>query len=107
MYNSNGVAINIDDDSYLVELEDIRKKEQEFVKRLIEERRFLGENFRIDFLTGLYNRKIMPKIREIGSVVLCDVDDFKTMRVYAGNDQSKAYVRTMKEEEIILSVSLL
>lgn len=32
-------------------------------------------------------------------------EDFKTMRVYAGNDQSKAYVHTMKEEEIIMSVA--
>ena len=33
------------------------------------------------------------------------VDDFRTMRVYGANDRSKAYVRTMKEEEIILSVA--
>ena len=33
------------------------------------------------------------------------VDDFRSMRVYAGNDNSKAYVRTMKEKTVILSVA--
>ena len=33
--------------------------------------------FRIDALTGLHNRKILPKVRDFSTVVMCDVDDFK------------------------------
>ena len=72
-------TINIDDDSYIDHLRSVRKEENSLVERLIGERLYLSEVFRIDPLTGLYNRKILPKVREIGTVIMCDVDDFKTI----------------------------
>ncbi len=72
-------TINIDDDSYIDHLRSVRKEENSLVERLIGERLYLSEVFRIDPLTGLYNRKILPKVRDIGTVIMCDVDDFKTI----------------------------
>ena len=77
--DDNAIALNIDDDSYIGRLRDVRKEEQILVERVIRERIYLGEALRIDALTGLNNRKIIPKIRDVGTVVMCDVDDFKTI----------------------------
>lgn len=76
---SSMYAMNIEDDSYIDHLQTIREEEQKLVGRLIQERLYLGDALRIDALTGLHNRKIIPKIRDIGTVVMCDVDDFKTV----------------------------
>ena len=75
----DNVSMNIDDDSYIDHLKEVRKEEQALVERLMGERLYLGEALRIDALTGLHNRKIFPKIRDIGTVVMCDIDDFKTV----------------------------
>ncbi len=92
--------MNIDDDSYINKLKelreeeqsiidnnkdidfinrlnDIRKEEQLLIDRLIEERFYLANESKIDPLTGLYNRKILPKVRDIGTVIMCDIDNFK------------------------------
>lgn len=73
------MVVDIDDDSYIDRLKDVRKEEQTLVARLMDERLYLAEVFRIDPLTGLYNRKILPKVREVGTVIMCDIDDFKTV----------------------------
>jgi len=99
------IAIDADDDSYIARLKEIRKikewlidkvaannndiyatklktvsqEEQLLVNRLIEERLYLAEAFRLDPLTGLYNRKILSKVRDIGTVIMFDIDDFKTI----------------------------
>ena len=61
-------------------------EEQRLIERLIEERKHLSEESKIDPLTGLYNRNILPKIREFGAVIMCDLDDFKSINDTYGHD---------------------
>ena len=78
--------MNIEDDSYIDRLQAIRKEESALLDRLIEEREYLAESIKIDPLTGLYNRRILPKIREIGAVIICDIDNFKGINDTYGHD---------------------
>lgn len=73
-----------EDYSYIDELEErIEKIEDkrtlELIKRLLLERNYLAEVANIDHLTGLNNRRILGRIRECSAVVMCDIDDFKTV----------------------------
>ena len=68
---------DFEDDTYIDRLQDIRKEEDNLLDRLIAERKFLAENFKIDPLTGLYNKRILSKVRDFGTVIMFDVDDFK------------------------------
>lgn len=77
---------NINNLDYLHKLRDVRMEEQRLIDRLIEERKHLSEESKIDPLTGLYNRNILPKIREIGAVIMCDLDDFKSINDTYGHD---------------------
>ena len=78
--------MNIEDDSYIDRLREVRKEEASLVDRLVEERMYLADTIKIDPLTGLYNRRILPKIREIGTVIMCDIDNFKTINDTFGHD---------------------
>ncbi len=91
----DNVSMNIDDDSYIDHLKEVRKEEQALVERLMGERLYLGEALRIDALTGLHNRKIFPKIRDIGTVVMCDIDDFKTVNDTFGHAMGDEVLRAL------------
>ncbi len=78
--------MNVEDDSYIDRLYEVRKEESNLVDRLVEERMYLANTIKIDPLTGLYNRRILPKIREIGTVIMCDIDNFKTINDTYGHD---------------------
>ena len=78
--------MNIDDDSYIDRLQEIRKEGASLLDRLIAEREYLANTIRIDPLTGLYNRRILPKVREIGTVIMCDIDNFKTINDTFGHE---------------------
>lgn len=78
--------MNIEDDSYIDRLYEVRKEESSLVDRLVDERKYLADTVKIDPLTGLYNRRILPKIREIGTVIMCDIDYFKTINDTFGHD---------------------
>lgn len=78
--------MNIEDDSYIDRLYEVRKEESSLVDRLVEERKYLADTVKIDPLTGLYNRRILSKIREIGTVIMCDIDYFKTINDTFGHD---------------------
>ena len=64
----------------------IKEVEKELLERLITERIYLANTIKIDPLTGCYNRRILPKIREIGTVIMCDIDYFKTINDTFGHD---------------------
>ena len=49
------------------------------VLELIEENDKLNKLCKIDPLTGVYNRRIMNKVTNHNVVVLCDIDDFKSI----------------------------
>ena len=57
------------------------------VKELIYEHRQLENIARFDILTGLYNRRILDKIREYSAVVMIDVDNFKGVNDNFGHDE--------------------
>ena len=78
--------MNIEDDSYIDRLYEVRMEEASLVERLVEERKYLADTIKIDPLTGLYNRRIIPKIREVGTVIMCDIDYFKTINDTFGHD---------------------
>ncbi len=88
-------AMNIDDDSYIYRLQDVRKEEDSLIDRLIKERLYLAQYSRIDHLTGLYTRKILSKVREVGTAVLCDVDDFKDFNDQFGHSVGDDVLRAV------------
>ena len=87
--------MEINDDTYIDRLKEVRKEEASLVDRLISERLYLSDTIRIDPLTGLYNRRIMPKIREIGTVIMCDIDNFKTINDTFGHDVGDIAIKTV------------
>ena len=111
--------MNIEDDAYLNKLKEIIKQEEillnnidgevgdrlrrlkkiesSLISRLIEERLYLSEKIKIDPLTGLYNRRILSKIRDIGTVIICDVDYFKTINDTYGHSVGDKVIKTVGE----------
>ena len=81
--NIDTTAVN---SQYLKQLKIVRAEEQDLIDKLIEERQDLMKEFSIDPLTGLYNRKKLSKIRDIGAVIMCDLDDFKGINDNYGHD---------------------
>ena len=73
----DGLADNVHNEEYMNKFKSFRREEHEIVDKLLEEVHYLSEESKIDPLTGLYNRKILPKIRQIGAVIMCDIDNFK------------------------------
>ena len=87
--------MDLQDDSYLNRLRDIRREESELIEKLIAERMFLADVIRIDPLTGLYNRRILKKVREFGTVVMCDIDDFKSINDTYGHDTGDEVIKAV------------
>ena len=87
--------IKLEDDSYIYELIETRKKESSLVERLIQERMYLAKTIRIDPLTGLYNRRILPKVRDVGTVVMCDIDNFKTINDTYGHEVGDEVIKSV------------
>ena len=80
-----------ENDSYVAKIsekiENISDSElKNLVTRLIDERNYLSEIVQIDPLTGLYNRRILPRIRKCSAVVMFDIDDFKDINDSLGHD---------------------
>ena len=50
---------------------------KDLVLRLVAERNNLMNVIKVDPLTGVYNRRIIKKIRDYTSVAMCDIDEFK------------------------------
>ena len=83
MTNENDKYIEI----IKTKLKDVEDTELvELVNRLINERTYLAETINIDPLTGLYNRRILQNVREAGTLVLCDIDNFKSVNDTFGHD---------------------
>ena len=51
----------------------------ELVNKLLEERMNLFDQANIDTLTGVHNRRILSNIHQCSSLVICDIDNFKTI----------------------------
>ena len=81
----------MDNDDYIKlireKLEGIEDKEfQNLIYKLIDERNHLSNIANIDPLTGLYNRRVLERIRDCNIVLMCDIDDFKTFNDTYGHD---------------------
>jgi len=69
---------------YIAKLEEklpsIKDKELlDLIQKLLEERNYLSQIANIDTLTGLNNRRVLERIRDFDSVLICDIDNFKTI----------------------------
>ena len=80
------LSVDAHNEEYLNKYRAYRREEQQLVDALIADRKHLEEESKIDPLTGLYNRKILPKVRDIGTVIMCDLDDFKSINDTYGHD---------------------
>lgn len=87
--------MDIYDDTYIEKLLKLREEESKLLERLIAERKYLAETIKLDPLTGLYNRRILPKIREIGTVIMCDIDDFKNVNDTYGHDVGDKVIKAV------------
>ena len=70
-----------------IKLDSIDDQElKELINKLIEERNYLENVANIDPLTGLYNRRIIERIRTCSGILMCDIDNFKTINDTYGHD---------------------
>lgn len=67
------------------------------IKKLIQERNYLSEIANIDTLTGLNNRRILPRIRECSAAVMCDIDDFKHVNDTYGHNVGDLVLKIVTE----------
>ncbi len=69
----------------------------ELVNRLINERMYLAETVNIDPLTGLYNRRVLSNVREVGALIMCDIDDFKMVNDTFGHDTGDKVLKSVSQ----------
>ena len=67
----------------------------ELVQKLIEERNYISSVANIDYLTGLNNRRILSRIRTFNSVLMCDIDDFKSVNDNYGHDVGDKAIKSV------------
>ena len=98
MANENDLYINRIEEL----LKDVDNQELvELVNRLINERTYLAETINIDPLTGLYNRRVLQNARDVGAVIMCDIDYFKTVNDSFGHDTGDIVIK--KVAQIIMN----
>ncbi len=69
----------------------------DLVNQLIDEREYLASTVRIDPLTGLNNRRILEKVRNFGSIVMCDIDYFKQINDTYGHEMGDTVIKKVGE----------
>lgn len=85
-------------ETILEKLEKVEDKELvSLVKKLIQERNYLSEIANIDTLTGLNNRRILPRIRDCSAAVMCDIDDFKHVNDTYGHNVGDIVLKIVTE----------
>lgn len=78
------------EDKELVSLIENVIKDNETLEK---ENSYLEQMAYVDTLTGLYTRRILPKVRDIGSVIICDIDYFKKVNDTFGHDMGDEVLR--------------
>ena len=113
--------MNNDDNTYIEKLKDIKQRELDIldsidinndkleilkgllriektlVDHLIEERERLSNSIKIDPLSGLYNRRILSKIRNVGTVIMCNIDYFKNINDTYGHNIGDKTIKSVGE----------
>ena len=59
---------------------------KKLIHKLIDDRNYLATIVNIDPLTGLYNRRILERIRDCNIALMCDIDNFKEINDTYGHD---------------------
>lgn len=81
MGNDDYISI-IEDKLESVNDDDLKK----LIHKLIDDRNYLATIVNIDPLTGLYNRRILERIRQCNIALMCDIDNFKEINDTYGHD---------------------
>ena len=63
------------------------------VQNVIKDNEYLEEMAHIDPLTGLYTRRILKKVRDYGTVIICDIDYFKKVNDNFGHEMGDEVLR--------------
>ena len=63
------------------------------VQNVIKDNEYLEEVAHIDPLTGLYTRRILKKVRDFGTVIICDIDYFKKVNDSFGHEMGDEVLR--------------
>lgn len=69
----------------------------ELIDRLIRERNYLEDMASIDPLTGLYNRRILNRVRDCCAIAMCDIDDFKKINDNYGHDFGDSVIKSVSQ----------
>ena len=69
----------------------------ELIDRLIRERNYLEDMASIDPLTGLYNRRILNRVRDCCAIAMCDIDDFKKINDSYGHDFGDSVIKSVSQ----------
>ena len=67
------------------------------VNKLIIEREELLRSVKIDYLTGIYNRNILDDIENYSVVVICDIDNFKSINDTYGHAVGDIALKTLSK----------
>ena len=65
--------------------------------KLINERNFLTETLDIDPLTGVYNRRVLDRVRDFTTVAMCDVDYFKNVNDSFGHQKGDSILKQISQ----------
>lgn len=85
---------NKDIETLLKKLPTIEDNEiKEIILKIIKERNYLIKSANIDPVSGLYNRRILEKIRKYEFVTMIDIDNFKTINDTFGHDVGDNVIR--------------
>ena len=69
----------------------------QLVNKLIDERNYLQKIANIDVLTGLYNRRIINRIRMSTGVLVLDIDNFKSINDTFGHNTGDLVIKKVSQ----------
>ena len=93
--NNKKTTRNFDILKKLKEVEDLELKKM--ILDLMKENAQLNKDCKIDPLTGMYNRRIIDNIDSFSVIVMCDIDDFKSINDTYGHLMGDSIIKAVAE----------